>query len=286
MGGRGGKRRQARPGPERENGPSTSRSRNGSRKRGGGRQRSERRAAPRWARGTHRTQLRLRPPQRPGASTSSSRTSASRPPAAQPAEATGRSSPDPYSVPPLPGRAGLHIPVSPAISVTSLPLPPFPAPHATKRAQLPAGRQAGKWRRGLRGADARSPRPALKGRPSPPPTPPLGRSEARRCVVVHFYCSQRLSGCITLSQRHGEQRGPGPAPGARIHAWGQRGRGAPGSPEPPGVGRALFTVFTYIVPSELNNHSMTAHVWGGSGGRGRGRQADKVHGLFVCLKKK
>lgn len=139
--------------------------------------------------------------------------------------------------------------------------------------------------------------------PVPHPGDTARRGKAR--AVVHFYCLQRLSRCITLSQRHGEQRGAGWAPG---HA-DMRGDGsdlppagllpfslrAPGSPESsrptqgrarrasPMSGRALFTVFTYIVPSKLNNYIITPHVWGGSGRLlGWGCQSDKVH----ILKKK
>lgn len=66
-------------------------------------------------------------------------------------------------------------------------------------------------------------------------------------------------------------RAPG-SPESSCPAQGQARRVSPMS------GRALFTVFTYIVPSKLNNYIITPHVWGGSGRLlGWGCQSDKVH---------
>lgn len=60
---------------------------------------------------------------------------------------------------------------------------------------------------------------------------------------------------------------------------------APASPpEHPHTRPALFTVFTDVVPSELNNY-ITPHVWGGSGGL-QGWAVSLIRCIFKILKKK
>lgn len=60
----------------------------------------------------------------------------------------------------------------------------------------------------------------------------------------------------------------------------------PSPPEHPHARPALFTVFTDVVPSELNNYIITTHVWGGSGGL-RGWAVSLIRCIFkIKIKKK